>query len=131
MPWKCKHVSLKRVQEKRKNKEKIPIGWIWFDDFGIDFKKHDFEDPKSRFSSAYEGCVLGSNPRKPIVVQLPNGPWCVDTKSSTGGFWLVDGPINKLTVHPSINSEPGREDGYHGWLQNGIISDDIDGRDYE
>lgn len=42
--------------------------------------------------------------RKPLFVKLPNGSlFCIDGKYFTGGR-------------------------YHGWLKNGVLSDDVEGR---
>lgn len=40
--------------------------------------------------------------------------------------WKVTGAAPKVTVYPSINFD-GR---YHGWLKNGVISDDCEGREF-
>ncbi len=75
--------------------------------------------------------------RLPLVVRLP-GPtdFCVDFNTwSTrevdgkrrlvfGPPWQVSGPPERLTVAPSINC-PGV---YHGYIRDGVITDDCDGR---
>lgn len=40
--------------------------------------------------------------------------------------WTVTGKPPDITVSPSINYVGS----YHGWLQNGVISQDVDGRNY-
>lgn len=72
--------------------------------------------------------------RPPLMVQLPNGrPFCVDSRPSAGGSgWDLTGEAPNITVHPSIAyANFSRERGYHGWLQNGVLSDDVEGRRYE
>jgi hypothetical protein len=54
----------------------------------------------------------------------PNGrEWCVDQKSSNGTGWVVTGELPKITCHPSIVVP-----GYHGFLVDGVFTDDVDGR---
>lgn len=71
--------------------------------------------------------------RPPIMVILPSGfPFCVDSPYS-GSMdaspaerhgWTVTGEAPKITLSPSINEEGY----YHGWLINGVLSDDLEGR---
>lgn len=71
--------------------------------------------------------------RPPLVVRLPNGvEFCVDSRPTKGGTgWDVTGEAPSITVSPSINSNGfSREHGYHGWLQNGVLSDDVEGRKF-
>jgi hypothetical protein len=65
--------------------------------------------------------------RPPIIIWLPgNGWWNVDMKSSGGGAgWQVTGTPPLLTARPSILTED-----YHGWLTDGVLSDDLDGRGF-
>jgi hypothetical protein len=73
-----------------------------------------------------------SDKRLPLYVMTPGGGWCVDGQPVVGGQyqesggWTVTGEVPNITVSPSINF-PGY---YHGWLQNGILSDDLDGKTY-
>ena len=74
--------------------------------------------------------------RPPILVWIPmicgDGVtrghfWCPDNNCSdkqTG--WIVTDIPPSITVHPSINAIGS----YHGWLQNEILTDDIEGRTY-
>lgn len=78
--------------------------------------------------------------RAPICIWLPNNNlFCVDElawNDAKGGFhgdgWDVVGSIDNdfisLTAHPSINYT-GRG-GYHGWLKDGVLSDDVDRRQF-
>jgi hypothetical protein len=64
--------------------------------------------------------------RLPIVVVLPGGwPFCVDgavAKSDSG--WSVDGVPDRLTLSPSVNFVGH----YHGYIRDGVITDDCEGR---
>ncbi len=62
--------------------------------------------------------------RPPICVVCPNGQhWLIDSKSSNGEGWRVSGELPNITVSPSILIP-----GYHGFLQNGVFTADIEGR---
>lgn len=69
--------------------------------------------------------------RLPLWVCLPNGDhFCVDSQVSGAQDkhgWAVTGEPPAITVSPSINCV-GR---WHGWLQNGVLSDDVEGRTYQ
>lgn len=69
--------------------------------------------------------------RPPLFVMLPgNVLFCIDGQcQSNGQFyggWTVTGDASNITVSPSINMGST----YHGFLQNGVISDDVEGRKY-
>lgn len=71
------------------------------------------------------------NKRRPLWVMTPGGCWCVDEKPFVSGKyqesgWTVTGEAPNITCSPSINF-PGR---YHGYLINGVLSDDLEGRRY-
>lgn len=53
-----------------------------------------------------------------ISVICPDGmEWCIDAPATGGGFWTREGTPPALTVSPSIQTP-----GYHGHLQNGILT---------
>jgi hypothetical protein len=63
---------------------------------------------------------------QPIMVMLPDGyQWCMDQTASNGPGWDVTGTPPLCTARPSILSP-----GYHGWLTDGVLSDDLEGRTY-
>jgi hypothetical protein len=66
--------------------------------------------------------------RPPVLVKMPNGEvFSVDASvSGKSSGWAVTGEPPNITMSPSINLV-GR---YHGWLQNGVISDDCEGRTF-
>lgn len=65
--------------------------------------------------------------RPPLIVQLPGrgGPFCMDALYANEA-WTVTGDPPNITVSPSINAVGD----YHGWLQNGVLSDDCEGRTF-
>ena len=65
-----------------------------------------------------------SHIRPPICVVCPNGEqWEIDRPSSNGDGWQVTGDLPNITCSPSIVVP-----GYHGFLQNGRFTPDIEGR---
>lgn len=40
--------------------------------------------------------------------------------------WRIDGELPNITVHPSVDVEGY----YHGWITDGVIGDDLGGRQY-
>jgi len=67
---------------------------------------------------------MWSHIRPPICVVCPNGEtWEIDRRSSNGSGWVVTGDFPTLTCSPSIVVE-----GYHGFLQGGQFTPDLEGR---
>jgi hypothetical protein len=72
--------------------------------------------------------------RAPLVVVLPNrGHFCLDSafryngiRDPQGRGWSVTGVEPRISVSPSINWQGDR--GYHGYLHEGVLSDDLEGR---
>jgi hypothetical protein len=85
---------------------------------------------KTLLSAEYRRDWLAT--RLPLFVVLPNGEeFCPDfcyshTRGNTQAGWTVTGEAPNITVSPSINCI-GR---FHGWLQNGVISEDVEGRTF-
>lgn len=62
-----------------------------------------------------------------LIMKLPDGrDWAMDGPATNGPGWTRTGTLDNLTVTPSILST-----GYHGYLTNGILTDDLDGRTYD
>lgn len=52
---------------------------------------------------------------------------CLDQNSTDGtSGWTVSGEAPNLTVTPSINAAGE----YHGFITNGVIGDDLEGRKF-
>lgn len=65
--------------------------------------------------------------RNPLWVVLPDETvFCVDqvATNANGSGWTVTGEAPNITVSPSINIVGH----YHGWIRNGVITDDVEGR---
>lgn len=118
MPWPIRYHE--QAPDKPQPGDIWPVP-SWLEDAGL----------KSLLSEEYFQRWRGKRP--PLVVRLPNGgEFCIDSRPTGGGSgWDVMGEPPNITVHPSIvynKHLPGR--GYHGWLQNGVLSDDLEGRTY-
>jgi hypothetical protein len=86
----------------------------------------------SRWLSAYYDMTWREK-RLPMMVWLPCGSFCIDTCFIKNGDldperagWVVTGEPPLVTLVPSINIVGL----YHGWIHDGIISDDCDGRQF-
>jgi len=68
-----------------------------------------------------------------LVMRLPGGgEWAIDAPAQNGPGWERSGEPPKITARPSILSHPsGSVRGYHGWLTDGVLSDDLEGRTYD
>jgi hypothetical protein len=70
--------------------------------------------------------------RPPLYMAMPGGvsEWFMDGIASNGPGWEITGEYpHKLTARPSIGKTDDKGNWlYHGWLTDGILSSDIDGR---
>lgn len=67
----------------------------------------------------------------------PNGEWAVmlpgarafheKEQPTNGAEWTCGGVPPNVSVSPSINYHGI----YHGWLRDGVLSDDVEGRRYD
>jgi hypothetical protein len=86
-----------------------------------------YASPK-RLSSFYKNY---NQDRLPILIMLPSRVlWCVDSMCVNSGNWYggwsVTGKAPNISVSPSINVGGH----YHGFLTNGVIGNDVEGRKY-
>ena len=66
-----------------------------------------------------------------LCVMLPNGQ-TVDLDTLKDGGWQVTGEPPSVTVMPSILAHStSASKGWHGYLRNGVLSDDLEGRKYD
>jgi hypothetical protein len=64
-----------------------------------------------------------------LCVVTPGGLWCIDQPAQGGGRWTRSGTPPNVTARPSIVATMGNRS-YHGWLTDGVLTDDIEGRTY-
>lgn len=115
MPWTCRLVP--------HDKSPKEVGDVWYAPWLLDPAKWP-----DVLSLEYKRDWAGK--REPLVVRLP-GPvdLCVDHRADDAGGhgWVVTGDPETLTVSPSINAIGI----YHGFIRNGVITDDVEGRTYD
>jgi hypothetical protein len=123
MSWPCRLLTAEEYAAKRSAKA-LQIGDMWFADSEDPIWKWELQ----HLTAYYEE---HNKPRRPpLVVMLPSMyPFCVDSCFWRNGKpckdgWKVTGDPPNITVEPSINIVGD----YHGWLRNGVISDDVEGR---
>lgn len=104
------------------------VGLMWY---APKMVEADPSDPHADYvlnhilSPEYKRDHYGKRP--PIFVVLPSGDWfCPDQKTSSGSDWTVTGEPPQITVSPSINAIGS----FHGWLRDGVLSDDVEGRTF-
>lgn len=130
MPWAC------RLIEWRKGKTGLDLrpGDMWFhsDRFRNEAGYLNWPFMFSKASKLSDFYRQNNIHREPVLIWMPcKEVLCVDAMCWEGtrlyGGWQVTGEPPLITVSPSINLAGA----YHGWIQNGIISDDCEGRTYE
>jgi hypothetical protein len=102
----------------------VPIGGTWKIPLDYKYEEETFEEFWRDFLSN-EFRASGRN--YVIYIRLPSGTdFCPDFKATDKrkNGWTVTGELPRISVSPSVN-EVGR---YHGWIKEGVLSDDLDGR---
>jgi hypothetical protein len=129
MAWKTKLLSPEETEAYFKGKYEPKVGDAWF-------AKWRVEDMKDWLAPEYFRDWAAKRP--PVDVALPsNDGWgwtqfCIDMRTTSGGVpgpggWKVTGEVPLVTLSPSVNIVGV----YHGWIQNGVISDDCEGRKFK
>lgn len=99
----------------------------------LDYKYPDGDTYEDNFNSHLSPEFRSSGRREAYFVYCPYSPgsaspWPVDFNASdSSNGWTVTGLFPNITVRPSINFVKS----YHGWLTDGILSDDTEGRTFE
>lgn len=132
MPWQCRLVGSREERQQLKDTQpdgRLPIGTMWYHHEGP--PAGTVREPNAFLSVEYYRDHLGKRPA--LWVRLPNrDDFCLDSVSrdgradGSGRGWTVTGDAPNVTVSPSIN-DVGY---YHGWLQNGVLSEDVEGRTF-
>jgi hypothetical protein len=105
-----------------KRPESVQVGDMWPAPWLV-----EQGDKKFWVSTQYERDWEGKRP--PLVVRLPgNVDFCVDQGMlKTRDGWQVTGSVPRITLSPSINVNGV----YHGWIRDGVITDDCEGRKFQ
>jgi hypothetical protein len=87
----------------------LPVGAMW----------HSSQQPEGTYYHHDEPSICVVLPGR--VIWQMNGP-------GTNGFrWSVSGEMPNVTASPSINFNGI----YHGFVQNGVVTDDVEGRRFD
>lgn len=124
MTWPCRLIESPELRDDGGvDFDKRVVGDMWFLDCSPD------ELQQRHLSSHYFAHNAG---RRPLVCKLSGNLYfvvdgmCYNRERGYYDGWQVSGSPPLITVAPSINFERA----YHGFLQNGVISDDVEGRKY-
>jgi len=109
--------------------KQLPIGTMFYLPKDADMKEWPWYLAKQNRISDYY--FQHNSHRQPLFVVLPGHTlFVVDGKCYSGeemyGGWTVTGEAPNITVNPSIDITGF----YHGFLANGVISDDVEGRKF-
>lgn len=148
MTWPCRLVASPELDEHGNvDVARRQVGDMWF----LDVPR---EELKNRHLTAHYFAANAG--RQPVVMMLPGRTYYLvdgqcfsssctkcNAKHSWSGEacpkggehtprgyydgWKVTGTPPKLTVQPSINYEGS----YHGYLKDGVVGDDVEGRKYD
>lgn len=125
MSWKCRLIENPELNAfGNVDITKRQVGDMWY----LDVKEDELKD--RNLTQHYFKHNAG---RKPLVVLLPGRYYflidgqCYNEQKGYYDAWTVKGVPPLISVEPSINMV-GR---YHGFLRNGVISDDCDGRKFD
>jgi hypothetical protein len=128
MPWKCFAIKAIRMTDWestphggqcRRMMFTLPDGReVGFDELPPGAMWHSDQQPRESYLAGADS----------IQVKLP-GPtiWSMNRPGTNGCKWDVSGEIPNVTASPSINFVGL----YHGWVQNGVVSDDVEGRKFD
>jgi hypothetical protein len=128
MPFICKLVDIELI---RSEGGVLLPGYMWYAPWYIENRCKP-----SILSKEYYRDWYGKRP--PLIVVLPSGThFMVDKRfsntlnSNRASGWKVTGNAPNISVTPSIHYiyDEFRE-GYHGWLSDGMLGDDLEGREY-
>ncbi len=124
MALQCKFITTEEL--KNLSHKDLKPGDMWYLEHLVkDGYTIDFSDPQSYLAENYGRDWYRKRP--PICVRLPDGKdWVVDSRSTGGGGWVITGEVPNITASPSILTET-----YHGFLHNGVLSNDLEGRTYD
>jgi hypothetical protein len=106
--------------------KELRVGDMWF-------APHLLTTPHAMFKPSPNYARDHAGKRLPLMVRLPGvSDFSIDGMAwkdgqTYGDGWTVTGEAPLITVTPSINIVGS----YHGHLQNGIITDEVEGRKYD
>lgn len=125
MPWQCRMREKPTAEDRKEGR--LAVGDMWYATWLVE-QLEDRVVGQTYLSTRYLADRLSERP--PLMVRLPGGiDFCIDSRADCPGGevgWQVSGEPPHITVSPSINVSGV----YHGYLRNGEITDDVEGRTY-
>jgi hypothetical protein len=110
MPWTCYMLDTTQPRDTRR------IGAMWW--------------VEGRDEYAGADHLANRRGQHLLIVETPGGAWVVDGRSfdgtTYGPGWVRTGEPPRVTVTPSVNIVGA----YHGYLRDGVLTDDLEGRIY-
>lgn len=91
----------------------LPPGAVWRATWMEDIKNNPYASPKGEVWAVQLPCMT---------------EWLVYSKPTNGGGWDIQGELPMITVSPSILLVGHDYKGYHGYIREGVISEDVEGR---
>lgn len=136
MSWSCRLVPAPGDDPGDTPWKELRVGDMWFAPYLLE----DGHWKRGSLSPRY--WALPEPRRAPLVVRLPGpcdfvldtmawrsepGDDGVNRSKFYGDGWEVSGAAPLITLTPSINVQGC----YHGYIQNGVITDDVEGRRFD
>jgi hypothetical protein len=143
MPWQCRMIEVEYRTVRRGRGRKVYTGEIVDTETGKEPRVGDMfympsdwarRQPKNSWTPRY--LAKPARGRRALMIVFPGPRWlCIDQRyfdfKNQGGWygdgWAISGEPPRLTLSPSVNLASS----YHGHLQNGTITDDLEGRRYD
>lgn len=136
MTWTCNLIEAKDIM----HSSQLRVGDMFYAPRDYLGKEEGYEDSPLAWMFVYAKSYklsehynqVNKSVRPPLLVQLPGKSiFCIDgmciADGKYYGGWIVSGVAPNITVTPSINAQGV----YHGYLTNGVLSDDCEGRKYD
>jgi len=124
MGWTCRMREEPTRADLREGR--VEVGEMWFARWLVTEEGVPAVD--NYLSTTYIANRMGVRP--PLMILLPgNVEFCLDGRADCNGGevgWELKGELPKLTANPSLNVLGT----WHGFLRDGVLSDDLSGRSY-
>lgn len=121
MPWTCQLRDPPTPEERKAGA--VSVGDMWF---AWSLVKDGQPVVPDFLSTTYVEKRMADRP--PLMIRLPGGiDFCLDCRADCPGGevgWQITGTLPNITVSPSLNVLGV----WHGFLRDGVLSDDLNGR---
>lgn len=133
MPWTIQLVEYRKGMHPGLGGN-LKVGDMFYGPLPHEILEPEWSSVKFLFRNPSEFYHANNAHRRPLAVVLPGNYmfavdgqcWDSSRKPENYGGWTVTGDVPNITVTPSINIGGL----YHGFIQNGVISEDVEQRKY-